>query len=278
MKFGKSQQIKFETEHGAYSVVTPREHQDSQITLTDEESNLIISYFGAENIQIGNVASDPVKASKPFKLYPEGREIRLNLVYPKPHKAELRLYIGTRAGFKPYGGEIWFLFERYNELWIGAMPEQQWRGQHQILLYDEGESNYQDSLQELDEIKITRLKERDVYRRDRRLALERLELARYRCEVDERHNLFISRATDKPYLEAHHLIPMSLQNDFNIRLDTSENIYCLCPNCHRAIHLAEKETTKYIIHSLVSRRSDILNVARQGMSDIFSYYAVEDID
>lgn len=277
MKFGKSQAVKFGSLNGAYSVVTPRENQDSQITLTDEEANLVTSYFSG-NIQLGNVRDNPEKAKKSFKLYPQGTEINLNLVYPKPERPELRLYIGTRAGFKPDGGEIWFVFVKNNDLWIGAMPESDWRAQHKILLYDEGEDKYQDSLQELDEIKITRLKERDVYSRDRWLAIARLNLANYRCEVDQTHNLFISRATKKPYLEAHHLIPMSLQNVFDIRLDTTENIYCLCPHCHRAIHLAEKETTKVIIDNLVSKRAEVLHLTNQSIGDIYSYYAVEDID
>jgi len=211
MRFGKSQKIKFSSESGAYSVVTPREHYDSQITATDEEANLLISFFGRENIQIGNVKSNPEKASKKFRHYPSGKRINLNLVYPKPEKTELRLYLSQRARFKPDGEDVWFIFETNKELWIGSMNEVQWRNQNQILIYDESEGNYQDSLQELDDIKINKLKARDVYTRDRKKAIRRMELSNYQCEINERHNLFLSRATKKPYLEAHHLIPMSLK-------------------------------------------------------------------
>jgi hypothetical protein len=57
MLFGRSQNIKFETGVGTYSVVTDREHKDTQITATDHEAALLIEFFGLENIQRGNVKS-----------------------------------------------------------------------------------------------------------------------------------------------------------------------------------------------------------------------------
>jgi 5-methylcytosine-specific restriction enzyme A len=88
MQFGANQKLKFNAKIGSYSIVTAREHLDSQITAT-------------ENIHIGNVASGQFKALKPFRLYPDGNEINLNLVFPKPNKTELRLYLSLKAGFKP---------------------------------------------------------------------------------------------------------------------------------------------------------------------------------
>jgi len=277
MRFGKSQKIKFDSENGAYSIVTKRENYDSQITATDEEANLLLSFFGRESIQIGNVKSNPEKAKKCFRHYPTGNKIYLNLVYPKPEKTELRLYLSQRAGFKPSGEDIWFIFEMNRELWIGAMSETIWRNQNQILIYDESEGNYQDSLQELDDIKINKLKARDVFTRDRKKAIKRMELANYKCEVDVKHNLFLSRATKKPYLEAHHLIPMSLQKNNEVALDTLNNIYCLCPHCHRAIHLAEKTVTREIVDTLVEKRPEVLNILNENISDIYNYYSVENI-
>ncbi len=277
MRFGKSQNIKFKSEIGAYSVVTSRENYDSQITATDEEANLLLRYFGKENIQIGNVKSNPEKAKQTFHLYPKGNAINLNLVFPKPEKTELRLYLSSRAGFKPDGEDIWFIFEQDNKLWIGAMSEPLWRNQNQILVYDESEGDYQDSLQELDEVKLNKLKSRDVYVRDRKKAIKRMELASFQCEHDSNHSLFLSRATKKPYLEAHHLIPMSLQKNTKTPLDTLDNIFCLCPHCHRAIHHAKKTTTKDIIDNLVGKRPDVLNILSNNIGDIYNYYSVEDI-
>lgn len=48
-------------------------------------------------------------------------------------------------------------------------------------------------------------------------------------------------------MEAHHLIPMSKQDDFEHDIDVPENILCLCPNCHRKIHHAEDISKKEIL-------------------------------
>lgn len=277
MKFGKSQKIKFSASDGAYSIVTPRENTDSQITVTDQEAKVLIDFFGIDNILCGNVKSDPEKARKTFKLYPSGGDVKLNLVFPKPGKNELRLYLSKKGGFKPSSHDVWFVFEKDGTLWLGNMDESKWRNDNQILIYDESEGDYQDSIQELDEIKFNELKARDVFKRDRLKALQRMEISGYKCEYDETHELFISRATSKPYLESHHLIPMSIQVISNIPLDTINNIFSLCPRCHRAIHYAEKKLSRDIIKILVSKRPEVLNILNNDLNDIFNFYAVEDI-
>jgi 5-methylcytosine-specific restriction protein A len=49
------------------------------------------------------------------------------------------------------------------------------------------------------------------------------------------HQLFKTR-NEKVYLEAHHLIPLSVCDQFPVNIDIPENIVCLCPSCHREIH------------------------------------------
>lgn len=276
MKFGKVQKRRFGTSNGAYSTVTDRENHDSQITLTDYEAELVVSHFGRSNLHVGNVQSNPTLACKPFRLYPGGEQIQLNIVFPKPEKTELRLYISSRAGFKPDGGEIWFMFLRDDEIWIGAMPEDTWRFESSELKNDEADSIYQESLDETDNIRIAKLKERDTYARDRNVAIKRMELSGFSCEYDPKHNLFISRFSRKPYLEAHHLIPISLQGEFTEPLDTIHNVFCLCPYCHRAVHHAEESIARGILSSLADTR-DVLNRFSLSLSDLYSLYAVEKI-
>ena len=48
-------------------------------------------------------------------------------------------------------------------------------------------------------------------------------------------------------MEAHHLIPLNAQDDFDNSLDVDANIVCLCPNCHRKLHFGEN------IHSELSK-------------------------
>jgi hypothetical protein len=277
MQFGANQKLKFNTETGSYSIVTERENYDSQITATDSEADLLVNFFGRESIQIGNVASNKTKAQKKFRLYPDGEEINLNLVFPKPDKTELRLYLSTKAGFKPIPNSIWFMFERDSVLWIGSMPEADWRDENTIVVYDETEGAFQDSLLELDEIKVNKLKARDVFSRDRNIALERLKIEKYTCEYNPSHTLFNSRHTQLPYLEAHHLIPMALQKVIQKKLDVIENVFSLCPYCHRAIHHAEYELTRNIIGKLVDKRPQLLENMSLNTADIFGFYSVEDI-
>jgi len=248
-----------------------------RITATDSEAELLVAFLGRENIHVGNVGSDKDKAGKVIRLFPDGKEIKQNLVYPKPNESELRLYLSERAGFKPTANSIWFMFVRDSELWIGSMPEAQWRDENIIIVYDETENIFQDSLLELDAIKLNKLKARDVFARDRNLALERIRIERYLCEYNASHHLFNSRHSLMPYLEAHHLIPLALQNVITKKLDVIENIFSLCPNCHRAIHHAEKDLTRHIINKLVDKRPVILDVMNVTVTDVFSFYSVEDI-
>lgn len=276
MKFGKVQERKFGTSDGAYSTVTNREHYDSQITLTDYEAELIISHFGRSNLHVGNVQSNPALASKSLRLYPTGEQIHLNIVFPKLEKTELRLYISSRAGFKPDGGEVWFMFSKSKEVWIGAMPKVKWRLESSELKKDEADFIYQESLDETDSIRIAKLKERDTYARDRNVAIKRMKLAGFSCEYEPKHSLFISRFSRNPYLEAHHLIPIGLQGEFTESLDTVHNVFCLCPYCHRAVHHAEEPIARNILSSLADKRA-VLNRFALSVPDLYSLYAIEEI-
>jgi len=109
---------------GACSVVTEREVYDSQITMTGEEQQLLEEYFQGD-IHVGNVKSDRVAAAKTFLLHPIGARIKLNLVYPKPSKGELRLYLRERS-YKPKDGHIWFIYRKGGELYLGAMSKDRW--------------------------------------------------------------------------------------------------------------------------------------------------------
>jgi hypothetical protein len=277
MQFGKAQHLRFETVTGAYSVVTDREHYDSQITLTDYEAEIVLDYFGRENIHIGNVQSDPVVSSKEFRLSPNGTTIDLNLVFPKPDRTELRLYLSANAGFKPSGGEVWFVYILDGAIWVGSMEESAWRNHSSILKTDEYDDLYQLAVNEDDDIRITTLKQRDVFSRDYKIALQRMELAGYSCEYDSSHKLFVSRFSRRNYLEAHHLVPLGLQSEFPHKLDTLENVYCLCSYCHRAVHHADEPVAREILGTLSAKR-DILDTYGLKVDDLFSLYSVEEID
>jgi 5-methylcytosine-specific restriction endonuclease McrA len=278
MKFGTIQRKMFGTAVGAYSIVTDRENYDSQITLTDYEAEIVLSHFGKNNIHVGNVKSNLTLSKKHFRLFPSGKPISLNLVFPKANKTELRLYISKAAGYKPKGDDVWFIFVKDGDIWIGSMPEQIWRYDSSMMKHDDSDEFYQRSVNDNDKIRIQKSKERDSYARDPRIAIRRMKMAGFKCEFDPAHQLFISRFSHQPYLEAHHLIPVGLQSDFKRSLDTVNNVFCLCPYCHRAVHHAEEKHARKILKALVEIRPVVLDSFSLTVNDLLSLYSVEVID
>lgn len=274
MKFGALQSVKFGTDTGTYSLVTEREVVDSQITLTDYEAELAVAHFG-DSILRGPKKDDPVNALKQFRLHGTSETVGLNLVYPKPEKNELRLYIGSRAGYKPSAGEIWFLYLKQGELFIGAMSEKSWRSQERL---DDDDAFFQAAIYEEDEILKITIAARDTWKRDSNLAKQCLHEADYKCEFDVAHDLFVARSTFKPYVEAHHLVPMSLQKVFDVKLDDKSNIFSLCPMCHSKVHHAIGETTAEVVLRLFEQRERQLSDAlKLGADDLLRYYNCEEI-
>lgn len=299
MQFGIVQKERFNADNGSYSLVTNRELFDSQITATDAETDLLRSYFLRKNetIHVGNVKSSDGKAAKKFKLFPSGQEILLNLVYPKPEKGELRLYLSKKAGFFPDEGDVWFLFVKRDDdsLWIGSMPEKTWRLCNSMGKNSEAESLTDQETDAIDaqiiergvdeevsneEIDIpieTPNRQREIRIRRREIAVIRMQQSRYKCEFDASHSLFIAKATGCPYLEAHHIIPICFQRQLHgLRLDSLNNLCCLCPSCHRAIHHAEDALVKSIL-DCVSEKRDIRRNFGLSKEDLYRLYAVEDI-
>ena len=95
---------------------------------------------------------------------------------------------------------------------------------------------------------------RIVPKRDANVAINALCIAEHKCEVNPTHTTFLRKRTTIPYMESHHLIPISKFRDFQYSLDVEENVVSLCPNCHRLLHhgrMAEKEP---ILRSLLRQR------------------------
>ncbi|MGE7751595.1 MrcB family domain-containing protein [Lysinibacillus fusiformis] len=89
-----------------------------------------------------------------------------------------------------------------------------------------------------------------VYSRDASVAKEAIVKAEYKCEVDPTHETFISEITGQNFVEAHHLVPISKESEFDYSLDVPGNIVSLCPNCHRKIHHSKFNEKKKVLNSL----------------------------
>lgn len=93
-----------------------------------------------------------------------------------------------------------------------------------------------------------------TYPRKREESLEAKRRSNWQCDINPNHKTFISNANGKPYMEAHHLIPMATQDYFESTLDFADNIVCLCPNCHRKIHHALEAEKKEMLKFLFKKR------------------------
>jgi 5-methylcytosine-specific restriction enzyme A len=97
-----------------------------------------------------------------------------------------------------------------------------------------------------------------------------------KCEFDEYHTTFISKDSNLPFIEAHHMIPISLQDNFKYSLDVIANIVCLCPNCHRRIHYSIDEEKEEILRKIYLIREDELKRSEIWISysDFLSLYNI----
>lgn len=78
------------------------------------------------------------------------------------------------------------------------------------------------------------------------------------CEIDQTHKFFTSFTTGLNYVEAHHLIPMEYQMNFEKSLDVESNIISLCALCHKKIHHATMAEKTPMIEKLYEMRKERL--------------------
>jgi hypothetical protein len=95
-------------------------------------------------------------------------------------------------------------------------------------------------------------------KRDPKKGANAKKRAKYLCEVNKEHITF-KGANGENYSEAHHLIPMNMQNKFFYSLDVEANIISLCPTCHNLLHHSiNKVEKRKIIEKLYNERIERL--------------------
>ena len=100
--------------------------------------------------------------------------------------------------------------------------------------------------------------EYQVWKRSGILRTQTIEYADYSCEFGAEHKTFIAASTNKPYMEAHHVIPLHLQGNFQHSLDVYANLICLCPICHRRIHYGIDEDRREMLDIIYEKRRERL--------------------
>lgn len=102
----------------------------------------------------------------------------------------------------------------------------------------------------------------------------------YTCEIESLHKTFISKRTGNEYMEAHHLIPCTVKNNelfyinYGIKLDIPENIICLCPVCHRAMHYGDCEIKRILLNKILNAKmSDFERIGlKLTLDEILKFY------
>ena len=99
--------------------------------------------------------------------------------------------------------------------------------------------------------------------------------AQYTCALCGKTHTFITN-NDRMYFEAHHLIPcnINVQRQFVKKLDHNLNLYCLCPECHRKIHLINNGEIGELLEKLFNERAfslkETYNLNLQKLISIYS--------
>jgi hypothetical protein len=101
-------------------------------------------------------------------------------------------------------------------------------------------------------------------------------LSEYMCEFSQNHKTFTAKSNNKQFIEAHHLIPFSERKKFDVSIDVIENIVCLCPNCHRKVHLAIDEERTGLLKPLFEKKKDQLEKIgiKVDLSGLFDLYKI----
>jgi 5-methylcytosine-specific restriction protein A len=117
--------------------------------------------------------------------------------------------------------------------------------------------------------------------KDSRISKAALKEANYTCQIDSTHETFMT-ASEEPYMEGHHLIPCTTTNSeifydkYNRNIDCFENIVCICPSCHRAVHFGNENTKAEKIKVLFAKQGEKLR--RVGIAiteeDLFKLYKI----
>ena len=93
------------------------------------------------------------------------------------------------------------------------------------------------------------------WKRNQIIKAQAIKGAHYLCENDNGHMTFTSKATGRPYMEGHHLIPVQFQKDFDTSIDVYANVVSLCPICHRLLHFGADNEKTYMAEKLFDTRS-----------------------
>ncbi len=115
------------------------------------------------------------------------------------------------------------------------------------------------------------------YVRSPTVAAGAIRAANFECEINSDHWTFISRARQKRYVEAHHLIPISQQAKFHYSLDVMANVISLCATCHRMLHYGLRREKRALLRVLLQKRRVLLQAKSIPVdeAEFYNFYGNE---
>ncbi|MDY4367641.1 HNH endonuclease signature motif containing protein [Pectobacterium brasiliense] len=277
-------------DEGAYSEVTDREATgDRSITLDRYEKGILAKYFDLSKINRRGINNEE-NLSERLSLLTlidgsiERIEVReIPIVYPKREGNELRLYMQGSKGFYGNTGDTFVIYTKKKAPGpIVGFISPEFRQD----VSDESERNFIINNLDTDDEKYQRgilLSQAGIpferislqFPRTALIARQALIKANYQCEYESTHKTFISPITKSEFMEAHHLIPLSVQKDFSTSLDHIYNIFSLCPNCHRKIHFGSVKDKEEILERLYSSREELfLSSWALSFEQLCNYYGI----
>lgn len=279
-EFNKFMRNYFGATEGAFSIVTSDERSKSQVTFVGPERAIADKIFGEKLYgRHGNkdiLIAQGIDPALDYRLFPTGKVVSLTTSFKTNRPNELRYYMSADA-FKPEAGEYWGIFERDGEPWLCSFSEKL------LSAIQNGDFQKPDGIPyvepEVDEFQdvvngVIQKSEKfvDTWQRSAAVSKKALEYAGYNCELFPKWRVFESKATGKPYMEAHHIVPMKLQGHFGEPLDATDNICCLNPLAHRLIHHGHFGQYEKELVGLLDKRKELLVRLQIIKDDVLSMY------
>lgn len=270
-------------EAGAASPITYREAtSDRSVTIDRDEKRVFELSYPEMNFprKGGGNSNNETKEFycyvHPYNNLRTSTLEKVSIVYPKKDKNELRLYFSELSKFtidrwdfrsKESQGLVpyWYVYKKHDEVYPHIGMAEAGR----LMINDVRAQSRENSSDPAFQSILQRAVQSDLagervsgnffrYQRSFKQSLEALKEAEFICEVNSSHETFLSAVSGKPYVEGHHLIPLSFQSNFQYTLDVKENIVALCPNCHRLLHHGTHENKIGILLMLLNERIDLL--------------------
>lgn len=105
------------------------------------------------------------------------------------------------------------------------------------------------------EMPVRKRYEASRYKREPKVVLKVERQANGICELCREVAPF-NRVDGRPYLEVHHIVPLSEQSSNETNLDRVDNCVALCPNCHRKAHHSQNvELLRDQLKDIAQRRT-----------------------